>query len=79
MTEVPIGIDISKDHLEAVKLPDGVDTRFANNTVGLKGLLNWIGSTPVTRIVYEAAGAYHRLPETTRMSGMLCKRGLRAH
>lgn len=65
MSEVTIGIDISKDHLDAVKLPDAVGKRFTNSTVGLKGLLNWIGSTPVARIVYEATGAYHRLLETT--------------
>ena len=65
MTEVTIGVDISKDHLDAHRLPDGKARRFANSTVGLKGLLNWIGRTPVARIVYEATGAYHRLLETT--------------
>lgn len=60
MTETNIGIDISKDHLDAHSLPDGKARRFTNNPRGCQALINWIGSGPVVRVVYEATGAYHR-------------------
>lgn len=65
MIEITIGIDVSKDHLDAHCLPDGSGKRVANSPAGLKALLTWIGRTPVARVVYEATGAYHRLLETT--------------
>ena len=66
MSELTIGIDISKDHLDVFTLPDAAGERFSNSAVGLSALLKWIGSTtPVARVVYEATGAYHRLLEAT--------------
>lgn len=65
MTEVTIGIDVSKDHLDAHRLPDGSGKQVANSPAGLRTLLAWIGRTSVARVVYEATGAYHRLLETT--------------
>jgi transposase len=59
MTEVTIGIDISKDHLDAHRLPGGEHERFDNTSSGHKALLRWIGSAPA-RIVYEPTGPYHR-------------------
>lgn len=60
MTEITIGIDISKEHLDTHLLPEGRHGRFANDTVGFKALLKWIGPVAPDRIVYEATGAYHR-------------------
>ena len=71
MIAVAIGIDVSKDHLDAHRLPDGSGKRVANSTAGLKALIAWIGRTPVDRVVYEATGAYHRLLETTLASAGL--------
>lgn len=65
MTDVTIGIDISKDHLDAHRLPDAATRRFANDPDGLRALVGWIGDAAVARVVYEATGAYHRLLETT--------------
>ena len=65
MTEVTIGIDISKDHLDVHRLPDASSKRFANTPAGLRSLIRWVGGACVTRVVYEATGAYHRLLETT--------------
>ena len=65
MTDVTIGIDISKDHLDAHRLPDATGRRFANDHTGLRALIGWIGSACVVRVVYEATGAYHRLLETS--------------
>jgi transposase len=59
MTEVTIGIDISKDHLDLHRLPGGEHERFDNTSSGHKALIRWIGLAPA-RIVYEPTGPYHR-------------------
>ena len=60
MSDITIGIDISKDKLDGHRLPDGVAGEFANTPAGHKALIKWIGAGPVERIVYEATGPYHR-------------------
>ncbi len=64
MTQITIGIDISKDQLDAHRLPDGSAKRFSNDKKGCSDLLAWVGRDPVARVVYEATGAYHRLFES---------------
>ena len=64
MTQTTIGIDISKDRLDAHRLPEGTAKRFSNDKKGCRELVTWIGRDPVTRVVYEATGAYHRLLES---------------
>jgi transposase len=59
MTDVTIGIDISKDHLDTHRLPLGEHRRFDNTPAGHKALSRWIGERPV-RVVYEPTGPYHR-------------------
>lgn len=59
MTDHSIGIDISKDHLDAHRLIDGQSRRFANDKAGHKALIAWIGSGAV-RVVHEPTGPYHR-------------------
>jgi len=54
-----IGIDISKDTLDAHRQTDGKHARFGNDKAGLMALRRWIGKAPV-RVVYEATGRYHR-------------------
>lgn len=63
MTELTIGIDISKDHLDAHRLPDGAAKQFANSKAGLTRLIRWIGVEDVARIVFEPTGRYHRALE----------------
>lgn len=60
MTEITIGADISKDHIDLHRLPDGNRLRVANDYMGFTAILGWIGSAPVERIVYEPTGAYHK-------------------
>jgi len=60
MTEHTIGIDISKSHLDAFRLEDRAAERFENSPRGLRALIKWLGTTPLTRIVYEPTGPYHR-------------------
>jgi transposase len=63
MTDITIGVDISKDHLDVHRLPGDEGRCFANTKAGHKELLGWIGPAPA-RIVFEATGAYHRALET---------------
>ena len=55
-----IGVDVSKDHLDAHRLADGANRRFANDKVGRKAFLRWCVETPVERVVFEPTGPYHR-------------------
>lgn len=75
MSEATIGIDISKDHLDVHILPDGTGRRFDNDTAGHRGLLKWLGKTPVARVVFEATGRHHRaLEQALAEAGLpLCK------
>jgi len=60
-----IGIDVSKEGLDAYRLSDRCHARFANDRGGVKALMRWIGGKTPTLIVFEATGAYHRQLETT--------------
>ncbi len=60
MTKDTIGVDISKDHLDAYRMSDGAHRRFANDKVGHRALLKWLSGETSTRIVYEPTGPYHR-------------------
>lgn len=62
MTDVTIGIDISKDHLDAHRLPGDERRRFDNTAAGHKALVKWISAIPA-RVVYEPTGPYHRKME----------------
>ncbi len=59
MTLVTIGVDISKDHLDVHRLPDGQSRRFTNDKAGYKALAAFIGKGAV-RVVFEPTGPYHR-------------------
>ncbi len=64
MTNDTIGVDISKDHLDAHRLSDGASRRFASDSRGHKALMGWLSPSqldpPSVRIVYEPTGPYHR-------------------
>lgn len=62
MTNVTVGVDVSKDHLDAHRLPDGTAKRFTNDAVGHRALIRWLKPLTVDRIVFEATGRYtHKL------------------
>ena len=75
MSDYIIGIDISKQHLDLHRLPDGAIRRVSNSPTGLRELISWIGKRTVKRIVFEATGPYHRtLEQTLGKAGLaLCK------
>jgi len=57
---ITIGIDISKDTLDAYQLPDNQHIQVANDKTGHKTLSRWIGAYNQPLVVFEATGAYHR-------------------
>lgn len=59
MTEDTIGIDISKDTLDAHRLSTGETAQFPNSPAGLRTLRRWIGAKMPDLAVFEATGAYH--------------------
>ncbi len=65
-----IGIDISKDWLDAFASPEGRASRFSNDSVGFRKLIAWIGSE-VDRIAYEPTGPFHRDFEDTLLKAGL--------
>lgn len=60
MTDDSIGIDISKDFLDAHRLSDGGAARFPNTPTGFRALSAWLGGDIPARVVFEATGPYHR-------------------
>lgn len=60
MTNDTIGVDISKDHLDAHRMSDGASRRFANDKNGHRAFLKWLDGKTGARIVYEPTGPYHR-------------------
>ncbi len=59
MADRTIGIDVSKEFLDAHQLPDNAARRFANTRKGVNDLIRWMGAELVARIVFEATGRYH--------------------
>lgn len=58
-----IGIDVSKDKLDAFCMANREHRQFANDRRGLRALLQWILGAGTPLIVFEASGVYHRLLE----------------
>ena len=58
-----IGVDISKDTLDAYRLADGQRTQVSNDKSGHRALIKWIGGQDFALVVFEATGAYHGLLE----------------
>ena len=65
-----IGIDISKDWLDAFAAPEGRASRFSNDSAGFRKLIAWIGSE-ADRIAYEPTGPFHRDLEDTLLKAGL--------
>ncbi len=55
-----VGIDVSKDHLDAHLRPAGVDRRFPNTDGGHAEWVEWVRAEAPTRVVLEASGGYER-------------------
>jgi transposase len=70
MTQITIGVDISKDTLDVYRLPDGERRQFRNDAAGHKALIAFTGED-AGRVVFEPTGPYHRAFEAA-----LSKKGL---
>ena len=57
MRERSIGIDVSKDRLEACRHGDGTRASFPNDAAGMRRLLGWLGRDGC--VVFEPTGRYH--------------------
>jgi len=68
-----VGVDISKDNLDVHLHPEGTSRQFANSPAGHKALLAWLNAYRITRIAYEATGAYHRAFEQAACDWPLVK------
>ena len=60
MTHAIVGVDISKDWLDAHRRADGKDRRFANTKAGRRALIGW---SEGARVAFEPSGRYHRALE----------------
>ena len=60
MTQNIVGVDISKDWLDAHRRTDAADKRFDNTKQGRRALIKW---AQADLIAFEPTGAYHRALE----------------
>lgn len=60
-----IGIDVSKDWLDAFSKTRAEYRRFANDGKGLRALHRWIEIGNASLVVFEASGVYHRRLENS--------------
>ena len=62
--EDTIGIDISKDKLDAYWLSKEEHKQFCNDKAGVKALALWANEAGVSRVIFESTDVYHRVIET---------------
>jgi len=55
-----IGIDVSKDTLDAYVRPADLRRRFANTAAGIAELVAWVRPHTPERILFESTGPYHK-------------------
>ena len=60
MTDHILGVDISKANMDVHLIPTGETQQFANSTVGFRRLIAWLRERPVSRVVCEPTGPWHR-------------------
>ena len=60
MSRTFIGIDVSKDYLDAHVRPLGLAQRFANTASGIAQLLAWALPHAAVRILFESTGPYQK-------------------
>lgn len=60
MNRLFMGIDVSKDHLDAVVRPLQEHRRFTNDPVGIEALVAWAKPFAPERIIFESTGHYQK-------------------
>lgn len=62
MSQIFIGVDVGKDHLDAaVRNAPHAPRRFANNPAGIDELVVWARDIAPERIVFESTGSYQKM------------------
>ena len=59
MPRTVIGVDVSRDTLDAHLRPDSLRRRFANTAAGIEELVAWAAAAAPERIIFESTGPYH--------------------
>lgn len=67
-----VGLDVSKERVDGLSLPDGESARFENTEQGLQQCLAWVRSKPKSLCVVEATGGYE-----TELASVLVGAGIR--
>ena len=60
MSRIFIGVDVSKDQLDATVRPANQSRRFANDPAGIEALVAWAKPFAPERIVFESTGHYQK-------------------
>jgi transposase len=60
MSRVFLGVDVSKDYLDAAARPINQTRRFANDPDGIAALLAWAAPLCPERVVFESTGSYQK-------------------
>lgn len=60
MTDFVVGVDVSKDWLDAHRRADGASRRFPNTKQGRQSLMRWANGA---KVAFEPSGSYHRALE----------------
>src|SRR5450432_3591951 len=60
MTSTFIGIDVSKDFLDAHARPASLRRRFANTPAGIAELIAWVKPLAAERVIFESTGPYQK-------------------
>jgi transposase len=55
-----LGVDVSKDYLDAATLPSTQKRRFTNDPAGIAELVEWVLEFRPDRIVFESTGHYQK-------------------
>ena len=55
-----LGVDVSRDHLDATARPSAQSRRFANDAAGIALLVAWARELAPERIVFESTGGYQK-------------------
>ena len=59
-----IGLDISKDRLDAYGPANDEHRQFSNDRAGVKALAVWARKGGIAQVIFESTGVYHRIVET---------------
>src|SRR5205823_7160329 len=60
MSRITVGVDVSKDGLDAHARPAGAQKRFDNSPAGIELLVAWVRAFAPERIVFESTGPYQK-------------------